>query len=124
MTTLFDQLGGKAVIDLAVDNFYDRVLADKRIQHFFSNVDMAKQREHQKAFLTYAFGGNSQYDGRSMRKAHEHLVREMGLSDEHFDAVIENLAATLKELGVSEKLIAQVAAVAASAEQKREVLNQ
>lgn len=36
----------------------------------------------------------------------------MGLDDSHFDAVVENLAKTLTELGVTQELIAQVAAIA------------
>lgn len=50
MTTLFDQLGGAAAVNLAVDKFYERVLQDDRIKHFFANVDMVKQRAHQKPF--------------------------------------------------------------------------
>lgn len=70
MTTLFDKLGGAAAVDLAVDKFYERVLQDERINHFFAETDMVKQRAHQKAFLTYAFGGTDKYDGRYMREAH------------------------------------------------------
>ena len=91
MRTLFDRLGGTAAIDLAVDKFYERVLQDDRIKHFFADVDMVKQRAHQKAFLTYAFGGTDQYDGRYMREAHQQLVTQKGLNSEHFDAVAENL---------------------------------
>jgi hemoglobin len=46
-----------------------------------------------------------------MRDAHARLVK-MGLDDSHFDAVMENLTATLQELNVPENLIAQVAALA------------
>ncbi len=46
-----------------------------------------------------------------MRNGHAALVK-MGLDDSHFDAVVENLAATLTELGVSAELIGQVAAIA------------
>ena len=48
-----------------------------------------------------------------MRSAHARLVKG-GLTDVHFDAVVEHLGATLKELGVAAPLIAQIAAVAAS----------
>ena len=48
-----------------------------------------------------------------MRKGHAHLVKQ-GLNDSHFDAVMENLGGTLKELGVAGNLIAQVAAIAES----------
>ena len=47
-----------------------------------------------------------------MRVAHMRLVEEKGLNDSHFDAVLENLAATLRELRVAEELIRQAAAVA------------
>ncbi len=124
MTTLFDKLGGAAAVDLAVDKFYERVLNDDRIKHFFANVDMSKQRAHQKAFLTYAFGGTSQYDGRYMREAHKELVATQGLSSEHFDAVAEDLMETLKEMGVSDELRAEVAAIAAAPQHKQDVLNQ
>jgi hemoglobin len=124
MTSLFDRLGGATAVDLAVDKFYERILQDDRIKHFFADVDMAKQRRHQKAFLTYAFGGAPEYDGRDMRSAHKDLVEKHGLSSEHFNAVTENLMETLKELGVSEELRAKVAAIAAAPQNKREVLNQ
>lgn len=123
MTTLFEKLGGKAAVDLAVDRFYERVLNDERVSHFFENVDMNRQRGHQKAFLTYAFGGAPQYGGSMMREAHKHLVEGMGLNGGHFDAVVENLVETLKELGISDELIGEVAAVAAAPEHRREVLN-
>jgi len=112
MSTLFERLGGDAAVDAAVDKFYGKVLADDRIKHFFEGVDMARQANHQKNFLKFAFGGRDAYPGKSMREAHKRLVEEMGLNDSHFDAVIENLGATLKEMGVADELIAEVAGAA------------
>ena len=109
--SLFEQLGGEAAVNAAVDIFYRKVLADDRISRFFEGVDMDKQAAKQKAFLTMAFGGPNNYTGEDMRKGHAHLVKD-GLNDSHFDAVVENLGATLKELGVADDLIGQVAAVA------------
>ena len=112
-SALFDQLGGEAAIDAAVDIFYRKVLTDDRISRFFEDVDMDRQRAKQKAFLTMAFGGPHSYSGKDMRTGHAHLVK-MGLDDSHVDAVIELLGATLKELGVGDPLIQQVAAIAES----------
>ena len=56
-----------------------------------------------------------------MRIAHKRLVEEMGLSDEHFDAVLENLGKTLKELGVPDDLIGEAASIAEST--RNDVLN-
>ena len=39
---------------------------------------------------------------------------QRGLNDSHFDAVMENLAATLEELNVPGELIAEAAAIAES----------
>ncbi len=111
--SLFDQLGGSAAVDAAVDLFYPKVLADDRINHFFEGVDMVRQAKKQKAFLTVAFGGPSKYSGRAMRAGHADLVKR-GLSDVHFDAVVENLANTLTEMDVDDALIKKVAEIAES----------
>jgi hemoglobin len=121
MSTLYEKLGGETAIDAAVDLFYDKVLADARISHFFSNTDMARQRRHQKMFLSYAFGGMPGYDGRNMREAHAPLVEKLGLNDSHFDAVMENLGAALVELNVPQELIAEAAGIAESV--RNDVLN-
>ena len=115
--TLFEKIGGPAAVDAAVDIFYRKVLADQRISHFFTNVDMARQRAKQKAFLTVAFGGPNGYTGKNMRAGHAHLH----LTEEHFNAVMENLGATLKELNVPDALIAEAAQIALST--KNDVLN-
>ncbi len=111
--SLYDRIGGDAAVNAAVDVFYRKVLADDRISHFFEGVDMDKQAAKQKAFLTMAFGGPTNYTGKEMRLGHAHLV-EKGLNDSHFDAVMENLGATLKELGVADDLIGEAAAIAES----------
>ncbi len=112
-TTLFEQLGGAGAVDAAVDIFYRKVLADDRISRFFDDVDMDRQRAKQKAFLTMAFGGPNNYSGLDLRAGHARL-QKMGLTDSHFDAVIELLGSTLKELGVADGLVQQVAAIAES----------
>ena len=110
---LFDKIGGNASVNAAVDIFYRKVLADDRINMFFEGVDMEKQSAKQKAFLTVAFGGPNNYTGKDMRDAHAHLI-ERGLNDSHFDAVMEHLGATLKELNVPDELIVEAAAIAES----------
>jgi hemoglobin len=111
--TLFEKIGGEAAVNAAVDIFYRKVLADDRINRFFEGVDMEKQAAKQKAFLTMAFGGPHNYTGKDMRDGHAHLVKA-GLNDSHFDAVMENLGATLKELNVPDELIGEAAAIAES----------
>jgi hemoglobin len=121
MKTLYEKIGGAAAVDAAVNIFYTKVMTDDRIKHFFEGVDMKRQSGHQKAFLTYALGGAPNYQGKNMRESHKHLVEKLGLTDLHFDAVMENLATTLAELGVATELIEEVANVVEST--RNDVLN-
>jgi hemoglobin len=102
--SIYDQIGGEAAVDKAVDVFYRKVLSDDRINRFFETVDMDAQAAKQKAFITMALGGPNNYTGRDMRTAHQKLVKD-GLNDSHFDAVVENLANTLLELGVPDETV-------------------
>ncbi|MCK8500859.1 group 1 truncated hemoglobin [Myxococcus sp. MISCRS1] len=118
--SVYEQIGGEPAMAAAVDVFYRKVLADDRISHFFEDVDMERQSAKQKAFLTMVTGGPSTYSGKDMRAGHAHLVKR-GLNDVHFDAVVEHLSATLRELGVPEPLVARVLAIAGGA--RADVLN-
>ena len=118
--TLFEKIGGKDAVNAAVDVFYQKVIADPKLKPFFDGVDMNRQRNKQKAFLTYAFGGAPNYSGKNMRDAHKHLVAK-GMNSTHFDAVMGHLGATLQELNVPADLIQEAAQIAQSV--KNDVLN-
>ncbi|MGY6528770.1 MAG: group I truncated hemoglobin [Cyanobacterium sp.] len=123
MKTLYEKLGGKEAVDVAVDMFYEKVLNDERVKHFFVDTDMKQQKNHQKAFMTYAFGGTDKFTGRSMRDAHKDLVEKMGLTDVHFDAIAQNLVETLHELNVSQQNIDEVVSIVGAVEHRNDVLN-
>jgi hemoglobin len=115
--SLYHRLGGKAAVEAAVDKFYVKVLADKRINHFFEDVNMTTQQRKQKAFLSAAFGSPVAWKGKDMRRAHE----DMTLTEAHFNAVAENLQKTLEEMKVPQPLVSEVMTIAAST--KDAVLN-
>lgn len=115
--TLFDRIGGMTAVNAAVEIFYNKVITDSRINHFFAKIDMERQAGKMKAFLAYAFGAPMKYDGKSMRQAHQH----MQINEEHFNAVTGHLVKTLKELNVKSELIDEVVVVALSV--KAKVLN-
>lgn len=120
MSTLYEQLGGQAAVEAAVEEFYRKVMLDERVSHFFNDVDMDTQTGMQKAFLTMAFGGPTHYTGKDLRESHKHLLVR-GLNDIHVDIVIGHLGNTLKEMGVHDNLISQVAGIAESV--RGDVLN-
>jgi hemoglobin len=102
--TLYQRIGGEAAIKTAVDHFYECVLADSSLSHFFEGVSMGRLKAHQFAFLSQALGGPKQYSGSSMSEAHAKLIIEQS----HFDAVAMHLVGTLRDLGVSEEIIHEI----------------
>ncbi|MDQ6962341.1 MAG: group 1 truncated hemoglobin [Mariprofundaceae bacterium] len=121
MSSLFEQIGGQASVNAAIDPFYRRVLGDPYVSRFFENVDMVKQAEKQRTFLTLAFGGPNHYAGMDMRAGHKDLVEKMGLNDTHFEHILAHLRSTLAELGLKDDMIAQVVTIAEST--RADVLN-
>jgi hemoglobin len=104
--TIYERLGAEGGIRRAVDEFYERVLADAELAPFFEGIDMKSLRRHQVDFLTAATGGPNRYDGRDVAAAHA----GRGITGEHFDRVVGHLVGTLQSAGVDEEPIGQVGA--------------
>lgn len=117
---LYDRIGGEAAVMAAVDLFYQKIMADELTRPFFAGLDIEAQVKKQVSFMTWAFGGPSDYKGRDLRTAHAGLVKK-GLSDVHFDAVAGHLVATLNDLGVAPDLIQEAIGIVGS--QRDAVLN-
>lgn len=111
--SLYDRIGGKDALNAAVDIFYDKILADESISHFFKSTDMTRLKGSQRTFMAMAFGGPVNYSGKNMQDAHARLV-EMGLTDTHFNTVFGHLVSTLQELKVPEELIAEAGVIVES----------
>ncbi len=105
--TLYERIGGKEAVNKAVEIFYQKILQDDLIKHFFNDIDMKLQVEKQKSFLTYAFGGPVNYSGKDLASAHSRLVAN-GLDHKHFDAVAQHLQNTLVQLGLTADLVDEV----------------
>ena len=116
-STLFTRIGGMDAVNAAVDIFYNKVVQDNRVNHFFRHIDMEKQAGKLKAFLAYAFGAPLPYSGKALREAHQH----MHLTESHFNAVAEQLVSTLTELNVPQAMINEVVTVVLTT--KNDVLN-
>ena len=118
--SLYSELGGEPAVDAAVEIFYQKVLSDPEVSYFFDGLVMTRQKAMLKHFLTFAFGGHPEYTGRSMRAANTRQVAQ-GMNEDHFDAIIGHLGATLTELKVPSDKIQQAATIALSV--KDDVLN-
>ena len=96
--TLYERLGGEPAIGAIVNEFYDRVLADDRVNHYFDDVDMADQRSHQTKFLSAVTGGPIRYEGEEMATAHE----ELAITAAEFDTVATHLDEALRAFDVDD----------------------
>lgn len=108
--SLFNRLGGYAFLDIAVDRFYSRLLADPRVSTYFVRTDIAAQLRKQRRFLAHVFGGPHPWDGKSLR----HVHRNFGIGNEQFDIVLWHMRGTLLDLGTAPALADEVIAIASS----------
>jgi hemoglobin len=113
VSTLFERIGGEEAILAATSLFYDKILEDERISHFFAGLDMDAQIRKMVALLSWAFAGPSRYAYRGLNEAHAGL-RANGLSDHHFDIVAAHLADTLRELRIPADIAAEALAIVES----------
>ena len=99
------RLGGQDAFQVAVDEFYRRVMRDARLRPYFEGIDLDRLKRHQHAFLAMAIGGGHGYLGRHMAAAHARL----DITDEAFDRVLDHLVATLEYLGMDLATIRDIA---------------
>ena len=116
--SLYDVLGGQPVMEAVVEAFYQRVLADPRINRYFAHTNMDMLRKHQAAFIGMVLGSPHPYAGRNMSEAH----RGLHLSKADFDAVTGHLVATLESFSLPQVHIDTIVGKVAALE--REVLHQ
>jgi hemoglobin len=96
MDTLYERLGGKDAITAVVDDFVARCAGDGRINSKFARTDIPRLKSMLVDQVCQASGGPCTYQGRDMRETHD----GMGVTAGEFDALVEDLVATLNQFGV------------------------
>jgi hemoglobin len=94
--SLFERLGGAGAITAVVEDFRDRCGGDSRINAKFARTDMARLTSMLIDQVSEATGGPAKYTGRDMKTAHA----DMGVTTGEFNALVEDLVATLNKFGV------------------------
>jgi hemoglobin len=96
MATLYERLGRLDAITAVVDSFVARCADDDRINRKFERTDIARLKKMLVDQVCEAAGGPCTYTGRSMPETHD----GMGVTAGEFDALVEDLVATLDEFDV------------------------
>jgi hemoglobin len=95
-----------------VNDFYVRVLADPQLAPYFEDVDLARLKRHQVLLVTKVLGGPDNYTGRPLDEAHDGL----GITSDHFTAVVGHLAGAMKDAGVPDDIIGRAGAAVVATE--------
>src|SRR2546428_9255865 len=96
MTSLYERLGGLDAITAVVDSFVARCASDDRINGKFERTDVPRLKKMLVDQVCEATGGPCTYSGRGMTETHD----GMGVTAGEFDALVEDLVATLDEFDV------------------------
>ena len=99
MSSLYERLGGINAITAVVENFRDRVAGDTRINQKFAQTDLVRLRKMLIDQVCEAAGGPCRYTGRNMKDAH----KGMKVTSGEFDALVQDLVATLNQFKVGKK---------------------
>ena len=96
MASLYERLGGLEAITSVVDSFVARCAGDDRINRKFERSDVPRLKKMLVDQVCQATGGPCTYTGRDMRLTHDGMAVTAG----EFDALVEDLVATLDEFEV------------------------
>lgn len=102
--SLYERLGGKPAIQAVASDLVDRILADPRVNGYFTHAAASTEntnayKENLADFLCRSTGGPCQYTGPDMVSAH----KGRGVTNAAFNAVAQDLVATLDKFKVPEK---------------------
>lgn len=100
----YARVGGGKAIAAVVERFYQLVLADERLEHFFTDTDISSLKRHQTLLISQVMGGPAEYNGRQLKQAHAGL----DITADHFNAVAGHLVAALSENGVPPEIVDRV----------------
>ena len=92
-------------MERAIGLFLKRMLADPTLGWAFEGVNDCVLQRHARAFVFAALGGPDLYIGRDLRMVHERLK----LTNAHFDDAVAHLVDSLREVGIADGVLAQLA---------------
>jgi hemoglobin len=102
--TIYDRIGGHEAIEVVVEDFYVRVLADSQLSGFFTGTNMNRLKGKQVEFFAAALGGPEPYTGAPMRQVHQ----GRGITVHHFTLVAGHLADALAAAGVPPPTVTEI----------------
>lgn len=94
--SLYRELGGREAIQHFTDDFYGRLLADRRLAPFFDGLNPRALERSLADYFCVVAGGPCTYEGVSMVDAHAGL----GIRRADFNALVEHLQDAMDAAGL------------------------
>lgn len=94
---LYQQLGGQPGLVKLMDDFMQRLLADKRMNPFFKDADQAHIKQELVLQFCQVSGGPCKRDGPDMKKAHDGV----DITRTDFNALVEVLQQAMDAQGIA-----------------------
>ncbi len=102
--TIYERIGGHEALEVVVEDFYVRVLADDHLSGFFTGTNMNRLKGRQVEFFAAALGGPDPYPGAPMKQVHQ----GRGITMHHFSLVAGHLADALAAAGVPPETVTDI----------------
>lgn len=100
-STLFDQIGGRPVLEKVHKVFYDKIYEHPWLKKYFENVEQKTIENQQTDFMVSNMGGGKIYSGALPKNGHKHMY----ITDELFELRAKLLEESLRECNLSEEHI-------------------
>lgn len=101
---VYDRVGGHEALEVVVEDFYVRVLADDQLSGFFTGTNMNRLKGKQVEFFAAALGGPEPYSGAPMKQVHQ----GRGITMHHFSLVAGHLSDALAAAGVPPATVTEI----------------
>ncbi|VAX28816.1 hypothetical protein MNBD_NITROSPINAE05-268 [hydrothermal vent metagenome] len=98
--TLFENVGGRPVLERVHKVFYDKLYEHPWLKQFFTHIEQKTIEDQQTDFMVSNMGGGKIYSGALPKNGHKHMF----ITAEMFDLRGEILKESLAECGVPEDL--------------------
>ncbi len=102
--SIYDRIGGHEAIEIVVDDFYARVLADDQLSGFFAGSNINRLKGKQAEFFAAALGGPEPYTGAPMKQVHQ----GRGIMMTHFALVAGHLTDALLAAGAPSTTVDEI----------------
>ncbi|WP_118914967.1 group I truncated hemoglobin [Mycobacterium shigaense] len=102
--SIYERIGGHEALEVVVEDFYVRVLADDQLSRFFTGTNMNRLKGRQVEFFAAALGGPEPYTGAPMKQVHQ----GRGINMHHFNLVAGHLSDALAAAGVPPATVTEI----------------